>query len=174
MLYLVCGGASSGKSEYAENLCIKLNKQDFKKYYIATMIAYDNESKKRIDIHRQKRQNKGFETIEQPYDISKISDKITQNSVLLIECLSNLVANEMYEKNVNPQICAEKIFKEISLLCDKVKDIFIVSNSVFSSGEDIKDYSRELGKLNCLLAQKANFVAEICAGCCITHKNNIK
>lgn len=171
MLYLICGGASSGKSEYAENICMKINGDNIKKYYVATMISYDKECKKRINIHRQKRKNKGFLTIEQPIDIKNIEKIIGKNNVLLVECLSNLVANEMYENKISPQNCADKIYNEICILIEKAKDIVIVSNSVFSSGEDIKDYSRELGKLNCLLAQKADFVAEICSDCPIIHKN---
>ncbi|MEG1449039.1 MAG: bifunctional adenosylcobinamide kinase/adenosylcobinamide-phosphate guanylyltransferase, partial [Oscillospiraceae bacterium] len=102
MIHLVCGGASSGKSEYAENLAMELCCENGEKIYVATMLAYDEESKKRIAIHQYNRKNKGFKTFETPFDIKNIQKKITKNYVIREESLSNLVANEMDEKVVNP------------------------------------------------------------------------
>ena len=73
MLYVVTGGACSGKSEYAEKLAIsKKTELGGKLYYIATMCAEDGESLERIAVHRQRRMGKGFETIECPYNISSV------------------------------------------------------------------------------------------------------
>lgn len=63
MIVLVIGGSGSGKSEFAETICMELPAE--KKCYIATMQAFDEESRARIAKHRKARSGKGFETIEQ-------------------------------------------------------------------------------------------------------------
>ena len=76
MFILVTGGASSGKSAFAEGLIEKSGKK--KKIYIATMRPYDDECIKRIERHRFLRKDKGFETAE---IYGRISDeKISDNT----------------------------------------------------------------------------------------------
>ena len=97
MIHLVIGGSGSGKSEYAENLL----EDSPGKYYIATMQVYDAEGRKKVARHQRLRAGKGFQTIEQTRDIHKAAEiivrdrKQTENAALL-ECMSNLVANEMF------------------------------------------------------------------------------
>ena len=65
MVIFVIGGSGSGKSEFAENLAVELQRQDAGKLvYIATMEPLDEESKKRIRRHQDMRAGKGFETRE--------------------------------------------------------------------------------------------------------------
>ena len=95
MLYLVTGGSGSGKSEYAENLAVSLKKENL--IYIATMFPFDDESLKKIERHKIMRKNKGFLTKECYKNLEDIS--IYKNSTVLLDCMSNLVANEMYMEN---------------------------------------------------------------------------
>ena len=95
MLYLVTGGSGSGKSEYAENLAVSLKKENL--IYIATMFPFDDESLKKIERHKIMRKNKGFLTKECYKNLGDIS--IYKNSTVLLDCMSNLVANEMYMEN---------------------------------------------------------------------------
>ena len=109
MITLVLGGSGSGKSAYAEHLLDgKTNK-----YYSATMQVYDAEGGKKVARHRRLRAGKGFVTMEQPRDIGEVDfskraqqameppDRAGQNVTerprcALLECMSNLVANEMF------------------------------------------------------------------------------
>jgi len=50
---LVTGGARSGKSTFAEQICARLSKKNV--IYIATGIAFDEEMKERIKKHRSQR-----------------------------------------------------------------------------------------------------------------------
>lgn len=52
-IILVTGGARSGKSSFAESLCIKQNN---KTAYIATSVAFDDEMKNRVKKHQESRQ----------------------------------------------------------------------------------------------------------------------
>ena len=94
MLTLVTGGSGSGKSEFAENLSVGYKSENL--IYIATMFPYDNESLKKIERHKKMRENKNFKTIECFKDLKDIG--IPKNSTVLLDCMSNLVANEMYLK----------------------------------------------------------------------------
>ena len=63
VLYIVTGGSGSGKSEYAENLAVRLAKGQAL-YYVAAMQPCGEEGQERIRRHRALRAGKGFETIE--------------------------------------------------------------------------------------------------------------
>ena len=99
MLIVVTGVSGSGKSEYAEQICCKLS-GDRKKYYIATMQPYGEEGKKRILRHHRLRSGKGFETIEQYMHIGEAAERISNKPVVLLECMSNLLANELQIKKL--------------------------------------------------------------------------
>lgn len=97
-LYLVTGGSASGKSECAENLASSLRSNDhgadpLRLYYIAAMYPYDDESRERVKRHRMLRNGKGFETIECHTGISRLENKLPGNSIVMLECMSNLLAN---------------------------------------------------------------------------------
>ena len=79
------------------------------------MQIYGKEGLKKVERHRKMREGKGFFTIEQPTKIQDAIDKMTKehNSerIVLLECMSNLAANEMFSidmkklavRNLSPQ-----------------------------------------------------------------------
>ena len=100
MLHMVYGGSASGKSSYAESIAMSLQ-GDGRMLYIATMYPYkwntteiDPETMQRIERHRAMRADKGFDTVECYRHVEHIIAK--RQDVLLLECMSNLLANEMY------------------------------------------------------------------------------
>ena len=94
MLELVTGGSGSGKSAFAEDRVLSFGES--RRIYIATMQAFDEESHRRIRRHRRMRSGKGFETIERYTELDELI--LPKNCVVLLECMSNLVANEMFEE----------------------------------------------------------------------------
>lgn len=138
MIHLVTGGSGSGKSAYAEKLVTEQYKGD-SKYYIATMQVYDEEGKARIKRHRQMRSGKGFTTIEQPACIEEALTKIDKweekQCVALVECMSNLAANEIFqEEEIRPYAAVERILKGIKTLSKHLHGLVIVTNNVFEDG----------------------------------------
>ena len=97
MIHLVTGGSGSGKSEYAENWLTGRNKKDGTYIYIATMQPYTEETMKKIERHHRLRAGKGFRTLEKYTDLSEL--EIQKNQGILLECISNLVANELYRED---------------------------------------------------------------------------
>ena len=93
MMILINGGSSSGKSAFAETLIEEQEKKEEvmaestgksmrgggrktdmrhqPSCYLATMIAWDEECRERIQKHRKMREKKNFMTIECPVDLLK-------------------------------------------------------------------------------------------------------
>lgn len=178
MLYLVTGGSGSGKSEYAETLAAAAHGKNpkGKLYYVATMYPYDEECVKRIEKHRNMRSTKGFTTIECYTHLERV--QVTQEDVVLLECMSNLLANEMYREEGQIKAGREKddadvILAPLSALAEKAACVVVVSNEVFSDGmeyeEETERYVSLLGEINRKTGKKADQVTEVVCGipvCC--------
>lgn len=170
MLSLIIGGSGSGKSEYAENqvLC----SGDKKRIYIATMIPFDKESELKIKRHRHMRENKNFCTIECYTNLEQV--KIPKNSIVLLECISNLTANELYQKEGAGNYTVENIIKGIKKIRNQADTFIVVSNDVFSDGitydESTNQYLSYLGEINRQIGELADEVVEIVYSIPIFHK----
>ena len=96
------------------------------------MIPRGDEGKNKVIRHRTMRQNKGFITIEKYLDL-KTAD-IDENDCVLVECMSNLLANEMFEDNGSREYAVENIKKGIKHISESAKNSVFVSNDVFRDG----------------------------------------
>lgn len=136
------------------------------------MQAFDEESHRRIRRHRHMRAGKGFETIERYTELDELL--IPKDCVVLLECMSNLVANEMFrEDGFHPEV-AEKITEGVKNLLSQAKHVVIVTNEIFSDGilyeEESEQYKKELGQINQKLAEMAEEVVEVVYGIPVWHK----
>ncbi|MHB1150843.1 MAG: bifunctional adenosylcobinamide kinase/adenosylcobinamide-phosphate guanylyltransferase [Eubacteriales bacterium] len=170
MITLVTGASSSGKSAFAESVAV-LQRTDFM-FYIATMHSYDNETVRRIKSHRKMRADKHFETIERYVDIGGIN--LPEKTTCLLECMSNLLANEMYDSDGSKDKADDKIISDIKLISEKAIHLIIVTNEIFSDGmiydSFCTDYIDKLGKINSEIARFADKAVEVVAGIPIYHK----
>lgn len=173
MLVLVTGGSASGKSEYAESLVVASRVQE--RYYIATMMPYDDECHKRIERHRRMRAQKGFETVEWYTDLFKWT--CPDGAVVLLECMSNLVANEMYADGGARENAVASILAGVRKIQDQASLAVIVSNEVFSDGVDYgletNTYNARLAEINSAIAALADQVIEVVCGLPIVHKGAV-
>lgn len=87
------GGAESGKSRYAEKY-IEDNYRN--KLYIATGVAFDEEMRKKISLH-QERRDSSWELLEGYRELSKLISYNTKAEVVLLDCVTNLISNFMLE-----------------------------------------------------------------------------
>ena len=173
MLVLIIGGSGSGKSAYAEDYITKLSKE-CRKYYIATMQVYDEEGREKVFKHQKMREGKGFLTIEQPSDIHKVANQMEKDTMIknagLLECMSNLVANEMFREGQirDCESVKKSIIGGIEELLKTIKDLIIVTNNVFEDGitydETTMNYIKTLGCINQELAKMADKVIEVVVG----------
>ncbi len=191
MLHIVYGGSASGKSSYAESFAMSLQ-GDGRLLYIATMYPYkwntteiDPETMQRIERHRAMRADKGFDTVECYRHVEHIVAK--RQDVLLLECMSNLLANEMYlepDSNAGSDMAetmspvSNKIVQALIDLSTRVQELVIVTNDVFSDGgsltydESTREYVKNLAEINCALAREAATVTEVVCGIPVIVKKN--
>lgn len=171
MILLVTGGSASGKSEYAENRALQMAKAEHRPLiYLAAMMPFGKDAEKRIERHRQMRAGKGFETVERYTDIETLCNgdgpdsenfrNKADGAVVMLECMSNLTANEMFsdtnndpaeteEKNQdildtsektangisrNTEDVRERILRGMEALADTAAHLVIVSINVFDEG----------------------------------------
>lgn len=179
MLILVTGGSGSGKSAYAEELLLALTKQGETRYYIATMQVFGEEGKEKVRRHKKLRAGKGFLTIESPRDIGAVEIGGKQSAALL-ECMSNLTANEMFcgEVLCEKELVTEKIVAGVAKLQSECKHLVIVTNQVFEDGiryeDSTMEYLAALGEINRKLAERADAVVEVVAGIPVWQKGEHK
>ena len=163
-MHLITGGSGSGKSAYAEAQILALNGEC--RVYLATMYPYDEESRQRIARHRRMRAEKNFTTVECYRDLEKT--EIPEHADVLLECMSNLTANEMFWPEGAGSDTEEQILRGVEWLRRKARNLVIVSNEIFSDGceydSGTKEYQRTLGKINCRLAELADRVTEVVYG----------
>lgn len=89
MNVFISGGCKNGKSYYAQKRAQNMARQLGKPlYYIATMIPRDEEDRARIRRHLAERDGWGFETLEQPMDLTALLDdpKVDPTGVFLSGC----------------------------------------------------------------------------------------
>lgn len=180
MFHLVTGGSGSGKSSFAEGKICHMKEQTGAKhlYYIATMYPYGHETEEKIKRHQNMRAGKGFQTIECYKNLSELlqpqwfgQDKQQEGICLLLECMSNLAANELYMDEVSQKqkaVLCGRIVDEIEQLSNCCKGIVVVTNEVFSDGRkytpEMEEYQMILGGINQGMAKIADAVSEIVYG----------
>ncbi len=166
---LILGGSGSGKSAYAEDYLLRAA-GDKNKYYIATMQIRDAEMQAKVDRHHRLRQGKGFTTIEQPTELEQAVLQMEPAGAVLLECMSNLTANEMFsgEQPVDRQPVITKILQGMEGLRKQADPLVIVTNNVFEDGmiydDSTMEYIEALGRINERLAAEADEVVEVIAG----------
>ena len=170
MMTLVVGGAASGKSEYAEGLVLASACQ--KRIYIATMEPFDEECLRRIEKHRRLRAEKRFETVECYTDLA--SAVVPVGGAVLLECMGNLCANELYSPRGSGDGAEVAILRGVERLRGQCGDLVVVSNEVFSGGSryegDTLRYLELLGRVNRRLAVMADNVCEVVCGVPVYYK----
>ncbi|MDO4614464.1 MAG: bifunctional adenosylcobinamide kinase/adenosylcobinamide-phosphate guanylyltransferase [Lachnospiraceae bacterium] len=191
MIILVIGGAGSGKSEYAEMLAQTKRKEDGRLIYCATMHCsqHDREGIERIARHQRLRAGKGFLTIEQETGIGEM--EILPDDTMLLEDLTNLLANEMYLKEgalSEPEFSREKsagtntgqklslredllesaILDPLFRISDAGASVIVVANDVFRDGRhydaETELFLSRLAYLHRRISGKAEQVTEVVYG----------
>ncbi|MEM5594860.1 bifunctional adenosylcobinamide kinase/adenosylcobinamide-phosphate guanylyltransferase [Niallia circulans] len=100
-IIFVTGGVRSGKSSLAERLAIKYAQDERAElHYIATAVITDAEMEERIIRHQQNReaQKVKWNSYEKPVDIGELAAVFTKKDVVLLDCLTVLVNNELFSK----------------------------------------------------------------------------
>lgn len=173
MRTLVVGGAASGKSEFAEGLCLRAAAP---RVYLATMEPIGDASAQRIERHRALREGKGFATVERARDVGALAGALPGGCSLLVEDVGNLVANELFSGKGAPAAespealgrLAEMVSRDLEALSAAAAHTVFVSVDVFSDGvgydSQTAAYLRVLAQVNARLAQACERAVEVVCG----------
>ena len=164
------------------------------------MKPFGEEAAKRIERHRQLRAGKGFETVERYTDIEGLCRdesleaetfrQTAKDAVVLLECMSNLAANEMFSGSDSNADCTgefermdtsrvkDRIMRGIDALTEVSDHLVIVSINVFEEGMQQYDawtraYMQCLGELNQALTRKADTAVEVVYSIPVPYKEGV-
>ena len=167
MIYFILGGSASGKSEYAEQLAVRLMESGGAAgIYLATM-RRSASAAERIRKHVERRRNLGFETLEnEDLRLTEADRDKIRGSVVLLEDLPNLLANRMFGKE--PSFLSEGLKEDLERLFETAESLILVSGDIFRDGMDYdektEEYIENLGDLHRWLAGKADQTVEVVCG----------
>ncbi|MET0970311.1 MAG: bifunctional adenosylcobinamide kinase/adenosylcobinamide-phosphate guanylyltransferase [Tardiphaga sp.] len=158
---LVLGGARSGKSSFAERLCVEIAPT---KFYLATATAGDDEMSARIAQHKKQRGD-GWTTVEEPLAlVESLTRDATVGRVVLVDCLTLWLSNLMFAER-DPEIEARRLVRFLDV---SRYPIVFVSNEVGLGlvpetplGRAFRDAQ---GRLNQIIAAAVPNVVFIAAG----------
>ena len=163
MTVLILGGAASGKSELAEEITVKLGGP---RVYVATMEPYDDEGMRRVARHRALRAAKGFCTVE-CYTALECAP-IPKGGTALVECVTNLLANEMFSPHGAGSGAESAILRGIEGLKERMDNVVVVTGDVLRDGtvyaEGTEAYLLSLASVNGRLAALFDVVIEAVCG----------
>lgn len=170
MLILVTGGSASGKSAYAESLCLGVSPR----VYLACMQPFGAEGKKRIERHRAMRRDKDFQTVERYTDLASV--ELPPCGCVLLEDLANLVANEMFSQEP-PRDPFDAVIGGVDRLLKQCGRLVAVTDEIGSDGIGYDPattaYITALGAVNRALSARADAVIEVVAGIPIPLKGEL-
>ncbi len=163
MRILLTGGSANGKSTYAEALALRF---PVPRIYVATMQVFGQEEQDKVIRHQQMRAGKGFTTLERTRDLQGL--QLPPGSTLLLECLCNLTANELFDPAGQYTDAREKIISDVLWLAEQCDTLIVVTNDVGSDGQayeaKTQAYIQALGDINQALATRFDCVAELVCG----------
>ncbi|WP_405109963.1 bifunctional adenosylcobinamide kinase/adenosylcobinamide-phosphate guanylyltransferase [Phaeobacter sp. BS52] len=156
----ILGGAASGKSAFAENLCLNSGKD---RVYLATSQVFDDEMRAKIDRHLHQR-GTGWTTREAPMDLAPVLDSLTADQICLVDCATMWLSNQMLaEADLE---AAQRDLLEALGRC--AAEVMVVSNEV---GHGIvpdnalaRAFREAQGRLNIALARMADRAVLVTAG----------
>lgn len=172
MIYLVTGGARSGKSAFAEGLYG--DKMDV--VYIATSMVLDREMENRVRLHRKARPDE-WRTFEGNYNLH---EAIGEEKNYLLDCITALTSNIMYDMSqykdyidIELQRAIEdRVIFELENLIEHIKakdyNLVLVTNELGDSIVPEDHISRVFrdaqGRINQKIASIADEAYLVCCG----------
>lgn len=172
MIYLITGGARSGKSSFAESLY----KDKLDVVYIATSKVYDEEMEERVKLHKNSRPS-NWRTYEGNYNLK---NAIGEEKNYLLDCITVLTSNIMFDiskdvEYIDYRLQGEienKVISEVKNLIYEIENrgynLVLVTNEVGDSivpEHHISRVFRDIqGRVNQRIAAIANQVYLVCCG----------
>lgn len=158
---LIIGGASSGKSTWAEGFVAG---SGLAKTYIATAEAHDTEMEAKISAHKQARTGQGWRTIEAPRELPQALATIDAEEIALIDCATIWLANTKGEARDWQEALTELIDTMRACPAPLVLVTNELGQGIVPADPMTRAFRDEHGKMNQQLAAAADLVVLVTAG----------
>ena len=127
------------------------------------------EEKQCVAVQEEKEGKQHIAVQEEKEGKQCVAEQKEKQCVALVECMSNLAANEIFqEEEIRPYAAVERILKGIKTLSKHLHGLVIVTNNVFEDGIEYdagtQEYLKALGQINEGLASMADTVTEVVVG----------
>lgn len=173
---IVIGGVRSGKTGWTEREALgRQHETGGNLVYLASGVSFDREMKERIERHQRDRENEEWLTIEQPVDLPKAVRKIPERGIVVWDCVTTWLTNELMRGSEKAQI-----LHDVSYFIKSVRmqaDLYIVSNEVLCEPVFIEgftsEYQRLIGEVHQLLVNESNCAVEMEAGLALVRKGEV-
>lgn len=183
-LVFISGGVRSGKSTFAEQLAnTHAKRRHGKLHYIACGQHTDGEMSARIKRHQETREANSipWRTWEQPVNLLGIADQFTKQDIVLIDCITTLLSNELFAdddyKMSYPKDRQQAILQGVKRIQKNSFLTIVVSNEVFHEPVGTEPltiiYTKMLGQLHQKLVATATHAFVVEAGIPIVMKGEI-
>lgn len=156
----ILGGAASGKSAYAEQLCLNSGKG---KVYWATAQIFDSEMRDKVSRHLKQR-GAGWITVEEPETADKVFGDLEPGQICLMDCATMWLTNHLLAEH-DLQAAQDGLLAAVDR-CQA--DLVIVSNEtglgIVPENALARRFREAQGRLNIALAARADTVVQVTAG----------
>lgn len=170
MNVFISGGCKNGKSFLAQKEAKRQARQaKVPLYYVATMIPKDDEDHLRIKRHIEERAGWGFETLEQGKCICDILHRADPAGVFLLDSVTALLSNEMFDREGNVSLKApEKVKNDLVAFAEQTGNTVFVSDYIYSDAFQYdtmtETYRKGLASIDKALAHCCERVVEVTYG----------
>ena len=161
MIYLITGGARSGKSSYGQKLAKQLSGQPV---YLATSRIWDDDHRARIDRHRADRDTSWTTVEEEKY----LSNHDLSGKTVLLDCVTLWLTNYFTDSKGDVEGTLRESRAEMTKLIKIPEHLIIITNELgmglhasTASGRKFADLQ---GWTNQFIAQLADEVYLMVAG----------
>lgn len=157
---LILGGAASGKSAYAEQLCLSSGKS---RVYWATAQIFDSEMRDKVSRHLEQR-GSGWTTVEEPETAAGVLGVLEPGQICLMDCATMWLTNHLLADH-DLQAAQDGLLAAV----DQCRaDLVIVSNEtglgIVPENALARRFREAQGRLNIALAARADTVVQVTAG----------
>ncbi len=160
-IILITGGQKSGKSVFAEKIALQSSDRPV---YIATAKIFDEEFRKRVEVHKQRRKNQWI-NIEEPIQLSRHH---FIGKTILVDCVTLWSTNIFFESGNDIPVAAERFKTEFDRFTDQDCIFIFVSTETGLGGTSENQMQRQFndlqGEINQYIANKADEVYLIISG----------
>lgn len=174
-IIMITGGQRSGKSQYAEKLALSLNDSPV---YMATAHVWDDEFRKRVEIH-QRRRGDQWTNIEEEKELSRHN---ISGRVAVIDCITLWCTNFFFSRNKaeweQPSVeeALTAIQSEFDRFTAQDATFIFVTNEIGSGGVSDNSIQRRFtdleGWMNQYVASRADEVVLMVSGIPVVIKSD--